>query len=142
LLAQLVEHKAVNFVVGGSSPSQGAILIKKGRNMFIRSSTAINDCLIAINNIMQIQQKTERSKRIQSALTTALLFETWSDSEAYKKSKEELKNNFEEKEFFINLSLRDKSEINWQYVSQKARDKAYDELCAFLNCNYKLRDFS
>lgn len=30
----------------------------------------------------------------------------------------------------------------WKYKTQEAKDKAFDELCAFLNSNYKLRDFT
>jgi len=31
---------------------------------------------------------------------------------------------------------------SYKYESQEARDKAFEELCAFLNSNYKLRDFT
>lgn len=72
--------------------------------MFIRSSTAINDCLIALDTISIISK--DNFKRI----------------EIQRKSCAET--------------------ISWGYESKDERDKAFDELCAFLNSNYKLRDFT
>jgi hypothetical protein len=73
--------------------------------MFIRSSTAINDCLIALDTIAFIEIKD------------------------------------------IEIRIYYKEHTNyeyaiWRYESQEARDKAFEELCAFLNSNYKLRDFT
>jgi hypothetical protein len=75
--------------------------------MFIRSSTAINDCLIALDGISGFE-KTKNESRIYIS-------------------------------FKLNNYARDYSYI---YESQEARDKAFEELCAFLNSNYKLRDFT
>lgn len=74
--------------------------------MFIRSSTAINDCLIALNTIQSFVKYHE----------------------------EHISIGFK--------SLPEVPSFKWSYESQEARDKAYDELCAFLNSNYKLRDFT
>jgi len=72
--------------------------------MFIRSSTAINDCLIALDTISTITK------------------------DMFKRIIIERNNGFEA--------------ISWGYESKDERDKAFDELCAFLNSNYKLRDFT
>lgn len=74
--------------------------------MFIRSSTAINDCLIALDAILGIGKE-------KNPLSIVVTFKTVG------------------KEAFAFI-----------YETQEARDKAYDELCAFLNSNYKLRDFT
>jgi len=74
--------------------------------MFIRSSTAINDCLIALNTI-----------------------------QCFVKHDEE----------YIAIKVYEDFDIptfKWSYESQEARDKAFDELCAYLTSNYKLRDFT
>jgi hypothetical protein len=73
--------------------------------MFIRSSTAINDCLIALNIIAFIECQ-EGGIGI-----------------------------------YFNQETHGKYAL-WKYESQEARDKAFEELCAFLNSNYKLRDFT
>jgi hypothetical protein len=73
--------------------------------MFIRSSTAINDCLLALDAILGIEKK--------KPLSIVVIFKT-GGREAFS---------------FI-------------YESEESRDKAFDELCAFLNSNYKLRDFT
>lgn len=85
--------------------------------MFIRSSTATNDCLIALDVVGKI----------------------------YKSRTCSTGSGFEIKEgFFICVCMKKDCEIikHWEYETQEARDKAYDELCAFLNTNYKLRDFT
>ena len=73
--------------------------------MFIRSSTAINDCLIALDTIAFIEKQEDG---------IGIYFK---------------------KETHGKYAL-------WKYESQEARDKAFDELCVFLNNNYKLRDFT
>lgn len=83
--------------------------------MFIKSSTAINDCLIALDFIKTIFKP---ENQFNSFLI--LKHET----------------------LFIGFELKDKTFFAFEYNSQEIRDKAYDELCAFLNSNYKLRDFS
>ncbi len=110
--------------------------------MFIRSSTAINNCLIDLNTISQISKSGERSSRLQSAAWSVVLAKRFSNNEALEKAKEELENNPNETDFFINLYLKSDDKIKWLYKSEEARDKAFDELCAFLNNNYKLRDFT
>lgn len=75
--------------------------------MFIRSSTAINDCLIALDTIASIS----KADFCDIAICP--------------------KTNFQ-----INKSFK------FLYNSEEARDKAFDELCAFLVTNYKLRDFT
>jgi hypothetical protein len=74
--------------------------------MFIRSSTAINDCLIALDAILGIGKEKNR-------LSIVVTFKTV-DKEAFA---------------FI-------------YKSEQSRDKAFEELCVFINNNYKLRDFT
>jgi len=74
--------------------------------MFIRSSTAINDCLIALDTILGIGKDKNR-------LSIVVTFKTIG-TEGF----------------------------GFIYESQEARDKAFEELCAFLNSNYKLRDFT
>ena len=76
--------------------------------MFIRSSTAINDCLIALDIIAAINK---------------------------------LK-NLEIEIFFNNKYSVLGEPFLLAYKSQEARDKAFDELCAYLTSNYKLRDFT
>lgn len=71
--------------------------------MFIRSSTAINDCLIALDVIECI-----------------------------------LKGEF----LGLQIKLKSNKDFFYDYESQEARDKAFDELCAYLTSNYKLRDFT
>lgn len=71
--------------------------------MFIRSSTAINDCLIALDCIKSIIK--EGHKR-------------------------------------IDVTFKDGEVFSWGYEDIDARDKAFDELCEFLNTSYKLRDFT
>jgi hypothetical protein len=75
--------------------------------MFIRSSTAINDCLIALDII--------------AAVSKLRLLE-------------------------ISICLKENANMTrpflFVYESQEARDKAFYELCTFLNSNYKLRDFT
>lgn len=78
--------------------------------MFIRSSTAINDCLIALDSIYHIEKYEPIDARAGIKLT--------------------FKSNVKENAFV------------WGYENTDVRDKAYEELCAFLNCNYKLRDFT
>jgi len=81
--------------------------------VFIRSSTAINDCLIALDTIGFVK-------------------------------KEDFDSNFKACNgigFYFKVETNGKFAV-FQYKSQEARDKAYDELCAFLNTNYKLRDFT
>jgi hypothetical protein len=72
--------------------------------MFIRSSTATNDCLIALDLIASITKTAEVDR--------------------------------------IYIYPRSGEPFYWNYESQEERDKAYDELCDFLNSNYKLRDFT
>jgi hypothetical protein len=74
--------------------------------MFIRSSTAINDCLIALDAILGIGKD-------KNCLSIVVTFKTVG------------------KEVFAFI-----------YESEEALDKAFEELCAFLNSNYKLRDFT
>lgn len=74
--------------------------------MFIRSTTAINDCLIALDTILGIGKE-------KNCLSIFVTFKTVG------------------KEVFAFI-----------YESKEARDKAFEELCAFLNNNYKLRDFT
>ena len=75
--------------------------------MFIRSSTAVNDCLIALDIIAAISKVED-----------------------------------------IKISICPKSNANMSkpflfiYKSQEDRDRAFDVLCEYLNCNYKLRDFT
>lgn len=71
--------------------------------MFIRSSTAINDCLIALDVIKTINK--EGHKRIE-------------------------------------IKLKDGEISSLGYEEGHLRDQAYEELCKFLNTNYKLRDFT
>lgn len=76
--------------------------------MFIRSSTAVNDCLIALDCIQSIApQKNDKT---------------------------------------IGVTVKYKLDISftfyYDYESEEIRDKAFNELCAFLNSNYKLRDFT
>jgi hypothetical protein len=71
--------------------------------MFIRSSTAINDCLINLDIIGTITKYMD---------------------------------------LVIEIYYKDKGKQSWGYESKEDRDKAYDELCKFLNNNYKLRDFT
>jgi hypothetical protein len=78
--------------------------------MFIRSSTAINDCLIALRVIKALQKE-------NSTL------------------------NFIRQGYFIYIIVDGEAPLNYEYKTQEARDKAFDELCEFLNKNYKLRDF-
>jgi hypothetical protein len=73
--------------------------------MFIRSSAAINDCLIALDTILGIEKK--------KPLSIMITFKTIG------------------KEVFAFI-----------YESEESRDEAFDKLCAFLNSNYKLRDFT
>jgi hypothetical protein len=73
--------------------------------MFIRSSTAINDCLIALDNIVFIECQ-------ESGIG-----------------------------IYFNQETHEKYAL-WKYKTQEARDKAFNELCVFLNSNYKLRDFT
>jgi len=75
--------------------------------MFIRSSAAINDCLIALDNI------------------SFMLKEAPSNAPAG-----------------LKIGLKTGGHYFYGYSSEESRDKAYDELCKFLNCNYKLRDFT
>ena len=71
--------------------------------MFIRSSTAINDCLIALDIISVISKYMD---------------------------------------LVIEIYYKDNGKQNWAYESKEDRDKAFEELCKFLNDNYKLRDFT
>lgn len=72
--------------------------------MFIRSSTAVSDCLIAVDVIRSIEKAD------------------------YKR---------------ITVVLKDSDVVySWIYETIDARDKAFEQLCAFLNSNYKLRDFT
>lgn len=83
--------------------------------MFIRSSAAINDCLIALDCVKGIYKGEN-------------LFETQSSEDIIS--------------IFIVPKGENLNNIQWKYASQEARDKAFDELCDFLNTNYKLRDFT
>ena len=76
--------------------------------MFIRSSTAINDCLIALDTI------------------AAIFKDGTSDIAISPKTN-----------FSLNNVL-----FKFFYDSEKSRDKAFNELCEFLNNNCKLRDFT
>ena len=73
--------------------------------MFIRSSTAINDCLIALDTILAIHKE-------KNPPSIVVIFKT-GGREAFS---------------FI-------------YESEESRDKAFEELCAFLNSNYKFHDY-
>jgi hypothetical protein len=75
--------------------------------MFIRSSTAINDGLIALDTIAFLES-CKKEPQIYIG-------------------------------FKLNTNARD---FKYLYESFEAKDKAFDELCEFLNCNYKLRDFT
>jgi hypothetical protein len=92
--------------------------------MFIRSSTAINnDRLIALDTIQVID-------KIDS-YTLKKLFPHREISE-------------QKNIFLIFIIFKDTrwEEFYFEYKSEEDRDKAYEELCAFLNSNYKLRDFT
>lgn len=86
--------------------------------MFIRSSTAINDCLISVKEIATIKKGGN-------------LF-VYGGSEKYK-----------QEVYIIDINNSFHKELyKYFYKSEKDRDKAFDELCAFLNTNYKLKDFT
>ena len=42
----------------------------------------------------------------------------------------------------IEIYCKNDSKQSWGYESKKDRDKAFDEMCAYLTTNYKLRDFT
>lgn len=73
--------------------------------MFIRSSTAINDCLIALDTIAFIEKQEDGIG------------------------------------IYFNQETHGKYAL-WKYQTNEVRDKAFDELCAYLTSNYKLRDFT
>lgn len=75
--------------------------------MFIRSSSAINDCLIALDTIRTISKL--------DYCDICILFKDDADRNR---------------------------PFKFLYNSEEVRDKAFDELCAFLNSNYKLRNFT
>jgi hypothetical protein len=73
--------------------------------MFIRSSTAINDCLIALDTVALIE--------LQDGGIG----------------------------IYLNQDMHSQYAL-WKYETEEAKNKAFDELCVFLNSNYKLRDFT
>lgn len=95
--------------------------------MFIRSSTATNDCLIALDTIQLIYK---------------------SDTDIIKELNPHRQILEPKKIFLIFIVHKDKKwqefvgDFCFRYKSEEDRDKAFDELCAFLNSNYKLRDFT
>jgi hypothetical protein len=98
--------------------------------MFIRSSTATNDRLIALDTIANIgKTDTNTLKKLNPNIefleqkNIFLIFFTHKDS---RQDKDDVFNELH----------------NFQYKSEEDRDKAFEELCAFLNSNYKLRDFT
>jgi len=97
--------------------------------MFIRSSTAINDCLIALEEIKRIEKneiKTINNLEYSSAMSLS-------------------ENELASIKFSPAIFMRSKDNIRIQqffYETEEARDKAYDELCEYLTSNYKLRDFT
>jgi hypothetical protein len=92
--------------------------------MFIRSHLAKNDKLINSSKILSITP-TNNIKRGGSDF-----IDEWCIVIDIDKSE----NYFEGK--ILN------SNPKYFYNSKEDRDKAYEELCAFLNSNYKLRDFT
>ena len=74
--------------------------------MFIRSTTATNDCLIALDTILGIAKE-------KNCLSIVVTFK-----------------------------ISHREGFAFIYESEEARNKAFEELCAFLNNNYKLRDFT
>lgn len=99
--------------------------------MFIRSSTAINDCLILLETIKKIEKdqiKTIGAVPYSSGMELVLS-----------------KNELALAKFSPAIFMRDKDNIKiheFLYESQEERDKAYNELCEYLTSNYKLRDFT
>jgi hypothetical protein len=87
--------------------------------MFIRSSTAINDKLINLSKILSIAPTNDVSRGGSDFI------DRWC-----------IKVDIDKSDFNKNL------QYIYIYNSKEHRDKAFDELCAFLNSNYKLRDFT
>lgn len=80
-------------------------LSTKVNKMFIRSSTAINDCLISLDAIGAISL---------SGDCRIIVFDK-----------------------LVSDGLK-----TYEYNNSHDRDKAFDEMCKFLNDNYRLRDFT
>lgn len=87
--------------------------------MFIRSPTATNDCLIALDQIQSIRISGYYfAPRMESGVVNAIPRNA------------------------IAITMKDGSDAVWDYESPELRNKAYEELCSFLTTNYKLRDFT
>lgn len=85
--------------------------------MFIRSSTALNDCLIALDNIAFVEKTQFFNPLNKITIYSIKIYCDYTSSYLH-------------------------NHYCYDYDSETKRDAAYESMCEFLNSNYKLRDFT